>query len=335
MTDVKELYLNSIVMDGSCPLAAVGEYVEEFYEGGFTTISAGIQPTEGILNDIAKNIIFWYDKFNRYPGKYILVKTVDDIYRAKKEGKLGIIFYHDNCQCLQGEIGMVEVYYNLGVRQQGLCYNYRNNVGDGCTEPANAGLSVFGERVVKEMNRLGMAIDLSHVGERTSLEAMEVSNKPVLFSHSNAKAIFDCKRNLTDEQAIRCAKMGGVIGLNGVGYFISNNKAPVLNDLIDHLDYYVKLVGIDHVSLGMDYYKGNEPYMSYEAQLALYEDRVNRNIWSTDTYPAPPWSMPKEVERPIDAWKWVPALRTRGYADSDICKVLGENMARYFSEVWK
>lgn len=329
-----QLYNESIIIDASCPLSSIGEYSELFYKGGVTVLAASLQPTEGIFSDIVHNIIFWYDKINRNPDHLILIRTVDDIIKAKKENKMGIFFYHDNCQCLQGEIGMLELYYNLGLRQQGLCYNYRNSVGDGCSEPSNGGLSVFGEQCVKEMNRLGIAIDLSHVGERTSLETMEVSKKPVMFSHSNSKSVYNNNRNITDQQAIRCAKNGGVIGLNAVGYFISKKINPTLNDLIDHLDYYAQLVGIDHVCLGLDYYKGMEPFMSFETASSLYEDRVSRNIWDPATYPAPPWRFPKEIETPENMCQWVPALRARGYADSDIKKVLGENLIRFYREVW-
>lgn len=332
--DETQLYKDSMILDASCPLSAVGDYSELFYNGGVTAIAASLQPTEGMLPDIARNIVFWYDKINRNSDKMLLVRTADDLLRAKKEEKLGIIFFHDNCQCLQGELGMLEFYYNLGLRQQGLCYNYRNSVGDGCSEPSNGGLSIFGEKCIREMNRLGIAIDLSHAGERTSLEAMEVSEKPVMFSHSNSKKVFESKRNITDEQALRCAKSGGVIGLNAVNYFICKSKSPSLNDLIDHLDHYASLVGIDHVCLGLDYYKGSEPFMSCEAALALYKDRIDKNIWDTDTYSAPPWRFPREIQTPETMCQWVPALKARGYADTDIRKILGENLLCYYRETW-
>ncbi len=332
--DMKQLYDESIVIDASCPLCSIGDYSDLFLEGGVTVLAASLQPTEGILADIAHNVIYWYDKINRDPEHLMLIRSADDIIRAKKENKMGVFFFHDNCQCLQGEIGMLELYYNLGLRQQGLCYNYRNSVGDGCSEPSNGGLSLFGEKCIKEMNRLGIAIDLSHVGERTSLEALEVSTKPMMFSHSNSKEIYDNNRNITDEQALRCAKNGGIIGVNAISYFIGRKKDPTLNDLIDHLDHYVKLVGIDHVCLGLDYYKGSEPFMSFESACTLYEDRISRNIWDKDSYPAPPWRFPKEIETPTTLYKWVPALRVRGYADSDIKKILGENLLNYYRQVW-
>jgi len=339
MADQNEdkLYKESIVIDSCAPMASQDDYYKAFYDGGLTAICATIYPLNAHLPETIAGIEQWYKRINEHNDELLLVRSIHDIYRAKSECKLGIVLAFQNCLCLQYDLGLIEVYRNLGVLQMQLCYNYRNPLGDGCTEPEDAGLSSFGEKAVKEMNRVGVVVDLSHTGYKTTMEAMEVVTRPPIFSHGNARGVYDCRRNLRDDQVRKCAEMGGVIGINGCSYFVGENRGEnqTINDMIDHLDYYVHLVGIDHVGIGMDYFSGNYPYLSLEKAQALYKERLMKGIWSADTYPPPPWYVAREVETPELMKNWVPALKARGFADSDIRRILGENWLRIYKENWK
>jgi membrane dipeptidase len=209
----------------------------------------------------------------------------------------------------------------MGVRIIQLTYNERNPLGDGCTERTDAGLSDLGLEVIREMNRLGLLIDLSHVGYQTSMEAIETSHAPVIFSHSNARAICNSPRNLSDDQIRSVAARGGVVGVNDFPTFVSQDASPTIEHLLDHIDYLVHLVGDDHVGLGFDF--------STET-----EDDYEYFKYKQDVYPKPPWIYPSG----IDGFEKIPnvtrGLVVRGYSDEAIRRILGGNFLRVFRQVW-
>ncbi|WP_181995681.1 dipeptidase [Clostridium sp. AM58-1XD] len=327
------LYDESIIIDTCAPLATVGDKYRHFINGRLTAIGATIFPVTGYLPETIKGIAEWYDRINK-DERLLQVLKVDDIYKAKKEKKLGIIFSFQGTNHIQSDISLLEIYYRLGLRQILLCYNKKNAVGDGCEEPSNGGLSIFGEKVIKEMNRLGIVVDLAHTGYRTTMEAMEVSDKPCIFSHGNPYNVHHSPRNLKDEQVIKIAKMGGVIGINGFPTFVSDSRQPDINQLIDHIDYYTKLIGIDHICIGLDYCESMAGVIPDDVAMKEYTYRIETGQWSPKTYPPPPYHFPKEIEIPDMMPNIVPALKARGYADSDIKKILGENYIRVLNEVW-
>ena len=152
---------------------------------------------------------------------------------------------------LNGDVAMVGFYHRLGVRQMLFAYNRNNAAGGGCHDE-DIGLTPFGRAVVAEMNRVGMTVDASHCGHRTSLEAMEVSAKPVIFSHSNPWALTARGRNIRDDQIRGCAATGGVIGLNGIGHFMDDPEARS-ESVFRRIDYVVQMVGAEHAGIGLDY----------------------------------------------------------------------------------
>lgn len=329
----RNLYAESIVIDTAAPLASCGKEYRRYMKGGFTAIAPSIIPANTYLADTIRGITEWYVRFQQEPD-LMQILTVDDIYQAKAENKTGIILSFQGGTHLQGDLSLIDVYYRLGIRQIQLCYNRKNDLGDGCEEPGNGGLSQFGEKAIKEMNRLGILVDLAHTGYRTMMEAMEISDKPCIVSHGNAYSIWPSGRNLKDEQVLRVAKMGGTVGVNGFPAFISANAHPKLNDFIDHIDYYVNLVGIDHVTLGMDYWKNQSGIVSDAEAMLIYEEYLNSGSATKENYPAPPYHYPEGIDLPEKMPNIVPALQSRGYADSDIKKLLGLNYIRVLKDVW-
>lgn len=334
MDNTDLLYQESIIIDACAPLASYGEEYKRYKKGNITALAATISPTAGYLPETIKGITEWYLRFKE--DKEIMeILCVEDIYKAKEKKKTGIILSFQGTTHLQANISFIEMYYRLGVRQMLLCYNTKNAIGDGCAEPGNGGLSIFGEKAIKEMNSLGILVDLAHTGYRTTMEAMEVSEKPCIFSHGNAYGVHQSLRNLRDEQVVEVARKGGTVGINGYPAFLSNNPKPSVNIFIDHIDYYVKLIGIDHVALGMDYYEAQSGIVPDAVACEIYNEQIAKGNWRIETYPAPPYYYPKEIELPEKLHNLVPAMRSRGYSDSDIKKVLGENLIRVMKEVWK
>ncbi|HBT48808.1 MAG: Zn-dependent dipeptidase, microsomal dipeptidase-like protein [Caldanaerobacter subterraneus] len=182
-----------------------------------------------------------------------LVLRGEDIDRIKSEGKIGALLSIEGGEALEGEIALLRIFYKLGVRAITLTWSLRNDLGDGVEGVPDAGLTSFGKQVVKEMNRLGMIVDVSHLNEKGFWDVIEISEKPVIASHSNAKALCSHRRNLTDEQIKAIAQKGGVIGINFAPQFLRDDKRATIEDVLNHIDYMVDLVGEDYVGFGSDF----------------------------------------------------------------------------------
>jgi membrane dipeptidase len=256
-----------------------------------------------------------------HPDLLVQVETVEDIHRARRKGKLAVTFDLEGMNALNGDIGMVDLYYRLGVRQMLFAYNRNNLAGGGCHDE-DIGLTDFGRDVIREMNRVGMVVDCSHCSYRTSMEAIEASESPVIFSHANARNLCDHERNIWNDQIKACAATGGVIGVTGVGIFLGS-KGPVVEHLVEHIDHMVALVGPEHVGFGMDSvlhaHKPSQPFIR------------NREYWPARQYP----DGGTGYVPPEDAPRLTQALLDRGYSDADIRGILGGNFLRVAETVWK
>jgi membrane dipeptidase len=279
------------------------------------TLSGDRDSLPGTIHKIAKE----RDYFRRRSDEFIVVHSVADIERARVEDKLAVVFHFQGSNPVDNDPAMVELYYQLGIRHILLVYNLKNPVGDGCKERTDAGLSRFGETLVREMNRVGMQVDCSHTGYRTSMDVMETSEMPVIFSHSNALAMNDHPRNLRDDQIKACADTGGVIGINGVGLFLGNNDCSVENQL-RHIDYMASLVGAEHLALGSDY-----TYHPEVTSPGPWNPPHTGDVPWSDIQYAPPEQTPKLTE----------ALLARGYSEDDVSGILGGNWMRVARTVWK
>jgi membrane dipeptidase len=260
----------------------------------------------------------------REPAKYILVESCEDVLAAKATGKLAVALHFQGTNPFEMNLNLIEAFYKLGIRHALLAYNVKNFVGDGCHEITDCGLSRLGRLVVQEMNRVGMIVDVTHTGYRTSMEAMELSCAPTMFSHSNPRALYDHDRNITDDQIKLCAGKGGLICLNGVGMFLGSDVTPtnLLDRLLINIDYVVQLVGAAHVGFGSDYMylQGSDYGFYYKYKFAFPRG-----------YPEPPWHFFQPEHFP----PLTEGLLRLGYAEADVRGILGENFLRLASAVWK
>ena len=268
-----------------------------------------------------KNLGAFRTWFEKHPERFRLVDTVADIRAAKREGKLAIAFDIEGMDSLDGQAFMVALYYKLGVRQMLFAYNLNNLAGSGCHDK-DTGLTPFGREVIAEMNRVGMLVDCSHTGYRTTLDAMAASTAPVIFSHSNPKALNDHGRNIVDEQIKACAATGGVIGLHGIGLFMGDPEAKT-ETLIRNIAYIAERVGAEHVGIGLDY--NCSPGKPVDIRDPHYWPASAGYGQKWNTRNADPEQLPGLTE----------GLLAHGFSENEVRGILGENFFRIASQVWR
>ncbi len=259
--------------------------------------------------------------------------TPDDIVSAKKQNKHCLYFSGNGVPIPQDwvsveeELRFIRVFFQLGVRMMHLTYNRRNMIGDGCGEPSDGGLSDFGRAVVAEMNRLGVIVDVAHCGWRTSREAAEVSERPIVASHTTCGALHEHIRSKPDSVIRTIVDRGGLIGICCVPGFLGGHGD--IAKMMEHIDYAVKTFGADHVAIGTDVAYTSR--MAAEQNKKLPKRRKTRNgwehLWPAGSYPASAGDSQLSM-----AWTNWPlftvGLVQLGYSDSDIQKILGGNALR-------
>jgi len=326
------LHDRSIVIDALDVSRFDRSHFEKMKAGGITAANATVVMPGCNFRQSVDGIREFDVLIERNSDLVMQVLCADDIERAKAAGKVGIVYGFQNAVGIEGDPRLVKVFHALGVRIIQLTYMTANALGDGCLEPRNGGLTIFGKAVVRELNACGIIVDISHVGERTSLDAIEFSEVPVAISHACAKGLVDNPRNKTDEVIKAVAARGGVMGITSLPNFVCDFESgaqPTLEDYLRQIDYVAQLVGIDHVGIGMDYVDGHDSNFSstrtWGGTMAQAERKaVGRTVWP----------MPYAVADSACMGQVTEGLVKRGYRDEDIQKVLGLNWVRYFRRVW-
>ena len=304
----------------------IDSLMSRFERGGVSWISttvSGDQPPS--MRDAILNLAAAHHWISTHPERYILVRSAADITKAKKEGKIGINFAFQGTNALESRIDLVQIFKRLGVDHFLLCYNTKNHVGDGCHERTDCGLSKYGQKLIEEMNRVGVIVDVTHTGYRTSMDAMDASKKPVVFSHSNPYALYAHERNIKDDQIDACVATGGVICMNAVGAFMSEGEWDVSPEIVfRNIDYVVQRCGAKHAGLGLDfledsmaavkYLVGNNPH--------VYSDEKGSYAPDKDMAFGSPEIIPDLAELMLKA----------GYSEPDIAGVLGENLIELYDQ---
>lgn len=268
----------------------------------------------------------------RRSDKMVQVTTVAEMYRAKRDGKVAVLFGTQNGACLDGDIGLLEFYYTIGYRVMGLTYSGANFLGCGCADLTREvqGLSFDGIDVLKAMNRLGILVDMSHSGDATTWDALRLSKRPVVFTHCNARALCDTARNKPDDQIKAMADTGGVIGVTPVPRMVNNDlHQATLKGLLDHVEHIANLVGIDHVGIGTDFTDTMEFFPEPVKLLwTIWRERRPEMLGTWQQYFTVPYA--KEVDNMSKHTNLARGLVARGYSDDEILKILGGNWLRVF-----
>lgn len=337
----KEIVKKSMTMDTLLSIAGPAgaqirdeqyhPYLDDCMATGFKVIGLCPSADSGMhtFMDSLKAWEWHLSKLNERPDKYKIVRTAKDIREAVAEGKLAITLVHQGIQAFEQDFDRIGIMRQLGFGYCLLVYNSRDITGDGCMVKDNGGLTGFGQVLVKAYNKWGMIVDVTHVGERTSLDAIEVSSQPVISSHSPAYAVAPYARCISDERLKAIAQSGGVSSINMCGYMLDlSNPDFVTTDMIfRHIDHMVQLVGPDYVGLGSDYIPDTTMTVALSAaHPEIYDDNGYTVAAGLKGFPTP---------RPPDVYPAiVDKFLEHGYSEEDCGKILGGNMMRVFEQVW-
>jgi membrane dipeptidase len=306
------------------------EMVANAKASGITAVNLTV--SANTFADTFRQMAYWENELQAHPDVLMKVYSLADIRRAKESRRLGLIYGFQNATMLEGDATNLDAFQRFGVRIIQLTYNDRNILGDGCLEPANAGLSRYGRDVVARMNELRMVVDLSHCGLQTTSDGIAASTRPVAITHSGCRGVFDHPRSKTDDILRALANKGGVIGIYMMP-FINAQGQPMAADLVRQIEHAVNVCGEEHVGIGSDL--SITPHVvnaEYEARHRRFvEGRKQRGIAAPreeDYMFVKDLNTPRRLEQIADH------LLRRGYSEGRVEKIIGGNWVRLFTDVW-
>jgi membrane dipeptidase len=335
MADAEALHRDAYVIDGLV-YHCDGD-VSDLKAGGIDALNITTCHFEADFPEACAEIARWHGIIAAPDTPWHQIETADDFDRARAAGKVGLIMGWQNSRPVADELDRFHFFRRLGLRIMQLTYNYRNQFGDGCLEPEEAGLTLLGRDAVRIMNELGIAIDLSHVGQKTMLDVIERSEQPVLITHANARALANLERNKTDDIIRLVAEKGGIIGASIYGPMCWDqdpNRKPTTDDFFRHLDYLVELAGIEHIGFGTDLATGaNFARMAHERGHWRRWEGINRfNRCFGEEIPA---RYLADCNKHSDLPKITAQLLQRGWSEDDVRGYLGGNFRRVLAGIWQ
>lgn len=300
---------------------------ERFKTSGFNVLHVGVGTGGADAYDSTLRFLASWNGFMAHHSDWFMrIDSPERIESVKRSGKLGIILGLQNSEHFR-KPDDVDYFYSIGQRVSQLTYNARNLIGTGSTERTDSAITDFGVSIIERMNKVGMAVDVSHCGDLTSADACTVSKAPVLITHSNCRALCPHPRCKPDDVIKKVAATGGVIGITGVRMFVKNTEPTTIEDVLNHYDHVAKLVGVEHVGTGSDigiegYDALPEPirkklHASYKASYAF---RAKDDV--------------EGLDHPQRTYDLTEGLIRRGYSDADIDGVLGGNFKRVLAQIW-
>mgnify|MGYP001812580503 FL=1 len=324
-------------VDWGNPLTAA--QIEDVRQSGLTATHmtvgyVGSQPSLQAFEMIMRSIAFWEHEIDTWPDVLTRIRVAGDFRRAKSSGMTGLLYGLQDGVSFQDDLGRLEVLYQFGVRIIQPTYNRRNLLGDGCMEPADAGLSRAGHDAITRMNELGILVDLSHCGRRTTADAIASSTMPVSFTHTGCAALEDHPRHRTDEELRRVAEGGGVTGIYVMPY-LAGGRQPTAADVVAHIEHAVDVAGEDHVGIGTDGYVS--PTVLTDEYRAKFAENIRERRESGIAAPGETeegYLFASELNTPRRLETLAGLLLERGHSETRVEKILGGNFERLFDTVW-
>ncbi|MFW2366192.1 MAG: dipeptidase [Desulforhopalus sp.] len=298
------------------------EYLPQFVKGGIDLLVSAIFVHDYFLPEMGlrralDQISFLHEEMDESPGLFRLCRTTAEARAAKAAGERALFLSLEGADPLQNDLGLLRIFYELGVRGLGLVWSRRNYAGDGAfftdkRQGRRGGLTPFGIELIEKAENLGMFIDVSHLNDEGFWDVIESVSKPIIASHSNCRSLAPSKRNLTDEQIRAVASNGGVIGMNSINVFIRESENEVsMAHFVDHIDHIAAVAGIEHVGLGFDLCDSFPDYLT-----------KGRALETCDV-----------IKTHAGLGEFTAELVVRGYSDEQILGILGGNFTRVFDQI--
>jgi membrane dipeptidase len=325
--EVDALFARSVVFDA---LSADQEWDEATFSAARASGLSAIHTSLSNRNFAVamKDLAEWRALFDKHPDRLLEATRAAHFAEAKKTGRIAVVLGFQNATIVESDVRNLDALYAAGARCIQLTYNSRNLLGDGCTERTNAGLSDFGVEVVHKMNALGIVVDLSHCGEQTSKDAIELAKRPPAFTHTVCKTVYDHVRGKSDALLKAISNKGGMTGVMTLGYMVGPTAKTTLDDYLRQVDHAVKVCGLDHVGLASDY--AIRGIMATHTRESWYVPRLTsfKPIYNVRWPPNIP-----ELDPPTRFRTITQGLAKRGYRSTEVDKILGGNWVRYFGEI--
>lgn len=328
----------SITSEPGQPLTAT--HIKDVRDSGLSAVlitigAVGTTPSDGAFKETVRGMLDMDREIARHPDTFARVRTAADITAAKKAKRTGFIYGVQDGVAFETDLDLLEDLHQLGLRVVQPTYNRRNLLGDGCMEPANAGLSRAGVEAIERLNALNMLIDLSHCGRQTSADAIRVSKQPVAFTHTGSAALVDHPRHRTDAELRAVADKGGVSGVFVMPY-LTGGKQPTAADVIRHIEHMINVAGEDHVSIGTD---GTiSPAVIDQKYKDAFAENTRERRESGIAAPGETedgYLFANDLNTPRRFETLGQMLADKGHSATRIEKILGGNLMRVFSEVWR
>ncbi len=337
-TTAAALYCQAFVLDcntlssaGYTPRVDQKDLLKDIRESGVTVVKCTLGGGNGKFEETVADIGALEQLIEAWPNDLMTVRTAADMSRAQQEHKLGFIYSFEAEAMLEGKLERIEMFRHLGVRVMQLTYNRRSPFGVGCLDGDTEALTELGRKAIAKMNELGVAVDLSHSNTQTTREGIAASTKPVIFSHTGCRAVYQHPRSKEDRDMKALADKGGVMGIYMLPFLTPSPKQPMLEDYMRHMEHALNVCGEDHVGVGSDVPFEKIATPDLDALRKEVDERKAAGI-SAPGEDRPPYipdmNTPRKMEIIADA------LVKRGYSSGAVEKVLGLNFRRVFTEIW-
>jgi membrane dipeptidase len=281
-----------------------------------------------MFRETVANVESWNRWFEQFPELIFHGRTGDDVRRAKQEGKTAIFFGFQNPSPIEDDIGLVEIWHSLGARFMQLTYNNQSLLATGCYEAEDPGVTRMGRQVIKEMNRVGLVVDMSHSADRSTLEAIEISERPIAITHANPAFWHPARRNKSDEILRALGQSGGMLGFSLYPHHLKDKSACSIESFCEMIARTADLMGIDNIGLGSDLCQDQPDSIVEWMRVGRWSKEIDYGEGSATDAGFPP--MPEWFQDNRDFDNIEAGLRQHGFSETDIAAIMGENWLRFY-----
>jgi len=298
-------------------------------EGGVDAVHVTIAYHE-VFREMVANIEDWNRHFESFPELIFQGRSGEDVRRARREGRTAIFFGFQNPSPIEDDIGLVEICYMLGARFMQLTYNNQSLLATGCYEEEDAGVTRMGREVISEMNRVGMIVDMSHSGERSTLEAIEISNRPIAITHANPFFWHPARRNKSNKVLQALSESGGMLGFSLYPHHLKGKSDCSLESFCEMIARTADLIGVDNLGIGSDLCQDQPDSVVEWMRVGRWTKKIDYGEGNSSDTGFP--EMPNWYKDNRDFPNIKKGLLTHGFSEKEVAAIMGENWLNFFDK---